>query len=251
MAVKERKTRRDRETIFRYKKGRSICHRLPVPIKFALMLCAAFTVMALPLYAVCALIALMAVFASVCGFTPKELAADMKPAFYYAAFLFMLIIAANLSALFASDAAPPRDLADIARIAVPAPGSGYALYAARLAFVMQLSALFFRTTTSIEIKKTLCAVEIRVRSSLRKCPLAKNLSPDARWGKGAALMLSFIPDLFETGEKLNRAYQARGGGRSGLRKYRILLIALIALSFHHASQKAVALEARVARMEKG
>jgi energy-coupling factor transporter transmembrane protein EcfT len=244
MAVKKRKNRRERETIFRYKKGLSVCHRLPTSVKCPLMLCAALAVMFLPIYAVCALIALMAAFAFVCGFTPKELAADMKPAFYYAGFLFMLNIAANLYVLFASG--PVRDPVDIARTAVPA--AGYVLYAARLALVMQLSALFFRTTTSIEIKKTLCAAEIRIRLFLRKCPLAKNLSQDARWGKSAALMISFIPALFETWEKLNRAYRARGGlsGWGGLRKYRILLVALIALSFHHALQKAVALAAREA-----
>jgi biotin transport system permease protein/energy-coupling factor transport system permease protein len=242
--VKKRKSRKDRQTIFRYKKGRSVCHRLPAPVKFVLMLCATLAVMALPLQAVCAGIALMAAFAFVCGFTPKELAADMKPALYYAGFLFMLNAAANLYALSVPAAGSARDSANIARIAeIVLPAAEYILYAARLALVMQLSGLFFRTTTSIEIKKTLCVAEIRIRSLVRTCPLAKNLSPDARWGKSAALMISFIPALFELWEKLNRAYRARGG-RGGLKKYRILLVALIALSFHHASQKAQALAAR-------
>ena len=245
--MKKRENMKEREIVFRYKRGRSVCHRLPAPAKFALMLCAAFAVMFMPLYAVCAGIALTAAFAFVCGFTLKEQAADVKPALYYAAFLFMLNIASNLYALFASDDNPAHILAGIAAIAVP--NAEYVLYAARLALVMQLSALLFRTTTSIEIKKTLCAAEIRIRSLLRKCPLVKNLPPDARWGRNAALMISFIPALFELWEKLNRAYRARGGGdsrKSGLKKYRILLVALIALSFHHASQKAQALAAREA-----
>jgi energy-coupling factor transporter transmembrane protein EcfT len=242
--VKKRKNRKERETVFRYKKGRSVCHRLPAPVKFVLMLCAAFAVMILPLYAVCAGIALMTAFAFTCGFTPKELAADMKPALYYAGFLFMANAAARLYALSVPVAARgPVNIARIAEIVLPA--AEYILYAARLALVMQLSALFFRTTTSIEIKKALCAAEIRIRSFLRTCPLAKNLSPDARWGKSAALMISFIPALFELWEKLNRTYRARGG-RGGLKKYRILFVALIALSFHHASQKAQALAAREA-----
>ena len=241
--MKKQKDMKERETVFRYKRGRSVCHRLPVPVKFALMLCAALAVMFIPLYAVCTGIALTAAFAFACGFTPKEQAADIRPALYYAAFLFVLNITANLYALSASDAGPARTPADIAAIAVP--NAAYILYAVRLTLVMQISALLFRTTTSIEIKKTLCAAEIRVRSLLRKCPLAKNLPPDARWGKNAALMISFIPALFELWEKLNRAYRARGG-KSGLKKYRVLLVALIALSFHHASQKALALAAREA-----
>jgi energy-coupling factor transporter transmembrane protein EcfT len=240
--MKKRAKRTERETIFRYKRGRSVCHRLSAPVKFALMLCATLAVMFLPLYATVAGIALMAAFALSCGFTPKEMAADMKPALYYAAFLFTLNIAAGLYALFVPGANPAHAPADIAEIAIP--NLEYILYAARLALVMQLSALFFRTTTSIEIKKTLCAAEIRIRSLVRTFPFAQNISPDARWGKTVALMIGFIPALFELMEKLTRAYRARTPRTHSLKKYRVLLVALIALSFHHAAQKARALAAR-------
>jgi energy-coupling factor transporter transmembrane protein EcfT len=112
---------------------------------------------------------------------------------------------------------------------------------------MQLSALLFRTTTSIEIKETLCAIETGIRAVLRKLPFGQRIAPDVKLGKQAALMISFIPALFELWEKLNRAYRARGG-KGGFTKYRILLIALIALSFHHAAEKAKAFAAREARL---
>jgi energy-coupling factor transporter transmembrane protein EcfT len=237
---------KDRAAIFRYKKGSSIYHRLPAPVKFALTLCASIIVMFLPLYAICAGTVFMAVFASVCGFTLREQRADIKPAIYYALFLFALNIAANLYTLCVSADAFADSLDGTFRsgiAAVMVPPLAYIRYAARLLLVMQFSALLFRTTTSIEIKETLCAAETGIRTVMRNFPLARNITMDAKIGKSAALMISFIPALFEIWEKLNRAYQARYG-RGGLKKYRILLTALAALSFHHASEKAKALAAR-------
>jgi biotin transport system permease protein/energy-coupling factor transport system permease protein len=231
---------KDRTVIFRYKRGRSVCHRLPAPVKLALMLCVAVTVMVLPLAAVCAGIALTAVLAGLCRFTLREQCADIKPACYYALFLFAVSFAANLYA--ARETGLGRDWLHAAF-----PRADYVLYAARLCLVMQLSALLFRTTTSLQIKETLSAAETAVRVALKKLPFARKttqrIAPDAKLAKHAALMLSFIPALFEIWEKLNRAYRARDG-RGGLKKYRILLVALFALSFHYAAEKARALAAR-------
>jgi biotin transport system permease protein/energy-coupling factor transport system permease protein len=223
---------KERSVIFRYKRGNSVCHRLPAPLKLALMLCAGVTVMFLPLSAVCAGIALMAALARCCRFTLREQCADIKPACYYAFFLFIINLAACLYA------------------GIPGGGLGrdwlradYVLYAMRLGLVMQLSALLFRTTTSIEIKETIATIETGIRMAVRKLPFARTIDPNAKLAKYAALMINFIPALFELWEKLNRAYQARCG-RGGPKKYRILLIALFSLSFHYASEKAKALAAR-------
>jgi energy-coupling factor transporter transmembrane protein EcfT len=90
-------------------------------------------------------------------------------------------------------------------------------------------------------------IETGIRLMIKRLPLirnlARNLSTDAKFGQSAALMISFIPALFDLWEKLNRAYRARGG-KGGLTKYRILLVALFSLSFHHASEKAKALAVR-------
>jgi biotin transport system permease protein/energy-coupling factor transport system permease protein len=229
---------KDRAVVFRYKRGKSVLHRLPASVKLALTLCASFSVMALPLPAVCAAIALMAALAFTSGFTLREQCADIKPACYYALFLIVINIAAGLS----SGGTTGRDWQGIV-----IPRADYILYMARLCLVMQISALLFRTTTTIEIKETVCMIETGIRMMIKRLPLtrnlARNLSPDAKFGKNAALMLSFIPALFDLWEKLNRAYRARGG-RGGLKKYRVLLIALFSLSFHHASEKAKALAAR-------
>jgi biotin transport system permease protein/energy-coupling factor transport system permease protein len=235
---------KERTMLFRYKRGSSICHRLPALIKFVLMLCAAITVMFLPLLGVCAGIIFMVILASFCGFTVREQCADIKPACYYAFFLFIVNITANLYTGGAiNSGAINNGTANRDWLHIITPRADYVLYAVRLCLVMQLSALLFRTTTSIEIKETLCAIETGVRTAIRALPAAPKIAPDAKLGKQAALMISFIPALFELWEKLNRAYRARGS-RGGFAKYRILLTALFALSFHYAAEKAKALAAR-------
>jgi biotin transport system permease protein/energy-coupling factor transport system permease protein len=193
--------------------------------------------MFLPLSAVCAGIALMAALAGCCRFTFREQCADIKPACYYAFFLFIINLAASLYAGI-PDGGLGRDW-----LCAVLLRADYVLYAVRLGLVMQLSALLFRTTTSIEIKETIAAIEAGIRAAVRKLPFARTIAPDARLAKHVALMINFIPALFELWEKLNRAYQARHG-RGGPKKYRILLIALFSLSFHYASEKAKALAAR-------
>jgi energy-coupling factor transporter transmembrane protein EcfT len=73
--------------------------------------------------------------------------------------------------------------------------------------------------------------------------LGKNISGEAKFGTSLALTVSFIPELFGLWERLNRAYKARNG-KGGVKKIRVLLIALFSLSFSYAEKKAKALAAR-------
>jgi energy-coupling factor transporter transmembrane protein EcfT len=108
---------------------------------------------------------------------------------------------------------------------------------------MQLSALLFRTTTSIETKEAISALETGIRAAVKRLPFANSISTRPKFGTVIALTINFIPALFEIWDKLNRAYKARGG-RRGMKKVRVLLVALFALSFHYAEKKARALAAR-------
>lgn len=226
-----------RTIVFRYRKGNGILYRVPASVKLLLLMVLAGTVMFLPLYAACTGIILLVIVAFLCGLTPGEQLADIKPVLFYAFFLYMIGIFANMSS-FSPGLLKPEDFAGIFY-----PGHKYALYIVRLFLVMQLSALFFRTTTSIEIKETLCTWELYIRSWIQKLPFAKNISLKTELGTGAALMMSFIPALFELWNDLNRSYRARGG-KKGFKKSRVLLIALVTLSFHYAHEKAKALAAR-------
>jgi biotin transport system permease protein/energy-coupling factor transport system permease protein len=228
---------KEKAIVFRYRKGNSILHRLPALIKLFVLIALAISIMFLPLYAVCAGIILLVIPALLCGFSVREQFTDIRPALFYAFFLYMVSVFTNLYS------------ADFTIVSfgvvmnILRPNDEYGVYILRLILVMQLSALLFRTTTSIEIKEAICGVEIAIRMALKKLPFAKNVSLAAKFGTSAALTINFIPALFELWDKLNRAYRARGG-KGGLKKFRILLVALIALSFHYAERKARALLAR-------
>jgi biotin transport system permease protein/energy-coupling factor transport system permease protein len=236
---------KERALVFQYRKGRGVLYRVPALPKLALLLSLAVLLMFLPLHAVCGGILAAAVFAAVCGFTRREQFADTKPVLFYAAFLYLINIFSHLSALSFTVPGGGNSGPEIRRTlaAVFCPDLEYRLYILRLLLVMQLSALFFRSTTSVETKGAIRALETSIRRTIKKLPFTKNISAGAKFGTSLALTISFIPELFGLWERLNRAYKARGG-KGGLKKVRVLLIALFSLSFNLAEKKARALSAR-------
>jgi biotin transport system permease protein/energy-coupling factor transport system permease protein len=230
---------RGKTVVFRYKKGNSLLHRAPALLKLSVLAALAISIMFLPLSAVCAGIAAAIIPALVCGFSVKEQLTDIRPALFYA--LFLCMISACSGIVSAGGPAAVSSLRDLIHRVRPA--YEYGVYIVRLILVMQVSALLFRTSSSIEIKEAVCGAETALRRVLRRLPGAGRISPAAKFGNSIALTISFIPVLFELWEKLNRAYRARGG-RGGLTRFRLLIAALIALSFHYAAQKARALQAR-------
>jgi energy-coupling factor transporter transmembrane protein EcfT len=212
---------KERITIFQYRRGGSVLHKIPGLPKMALALSLSAIIMLLPFYAAAGGIVVLALTATLCGFTPKEQLADIKPVLFYAAFLCLISFFSN----------------------PPFPDFRYGLYILRLLLVMQLSALFFRTTTSTEIKEAIRSLEAKIRGAIKKLPFTKNISAEPKFWISLALTLCFIPELFELWERLNRAYKARNG-RGGLKKIRVLLISLFSLSFCCAERKARALASR-------
>jgi energy-coupling factor transporter transmembrane protein EcfT len=83
---------------------------------------------------------------------------------------------------------------------------------------VQISALFFRTTSSLEIREV-------VRFEI------------------ISLFLCFIPEIFKIWTSINLAWRARSG-KEGFIKIKTLMFILISLSFEKAAIKAKALEAR-------
>jgi biotin transport system permease protein/energy-coupling factor transport system permease protein len=228
---------KDSVTVFQYKKGRGFLYRIPALPKLAMLLSLTVIIMFLPLYATCGGIIILVIPAFLCGFTLREQFTDIRPAVFYAFFLYLpgiftALPSLNVTALTAGDL-----------LTVFYPDYDYARYVLRLLLVMQLSALLFRTTTSIETKEAICTVETAIRGTVKKLPFARTVSTRPKFGTSIALTINFMPALFELWDKLNRAYRARGGKR-GIKRARVLLVALFALSFHYAEKKARALAAR-------
>jgi len=229
---------RSGHAVFRYKTEKGPLHRLPAALKLFLLLPLSIFCMSLPSVWLCAGIFVMAVLALLCGFSPREQLTDLKPAGLYAALMYGLSIFSLLPQWLETTGEAPR----LAALLLPRPG--FLRISLRLALIVQVSALLFRSTSSLELRDSVGAVERFVRRQISRLPfLGKRISPCPRFAHSLALFLSFIPQIFETWKQINLAWQGRAG-KQGLRKIKTLVFVLVSLSMEKAAVKANALAAR-------
>jgi len=198
-------------TVFRYKTVKGILHEVPALIKLILLLPLSFICMYLPsLWLGIGIV--FAVFAAfICGLSLHDQLTDFKPVFYYAILMYALSVFSNLIDNF-------RTLPVNQFLTMLIPKNEYLRITLRLALIVQISALFFRTTSSLEIR---AVVRLEIIS----------------------VFLSFIPEIFKIWTSINLAWKSRGG-KEGFGKIKKLIFILISLSFEKAAIKAKALEAR-------
>jgi len=198
--------------VFKYKTIKGPLHKIPAFVKLILLLPLSIFCMSLaPLYLAAGITA-AAITAFLCGFTVQEQLPDLKPAFYYAILMYLLSVFSNFTEVFSK---MPHNVLDLG---ILLPRGEFLRIALRLVLIVQISALLFRTTSSLEIRD---CVRIEIIS----------------------LFLSFIPEIFETWETINMAWKARAG-KQGLNKIRVTVFILISLSMEKASLKARAAAAR-------
>ena len=200
-----------RNSVFGYKTIKGPLHRVPAIIKLLLLLPLSFFCMSLPPVWLGTGI-IICIFASfIFGFSFREQLTDIKPAFYYAVLMYILSVFSNYSVKF--KILPINEL-----YTVFIPDYEYLRIALRLALIVQISALVFRTTSALEIRE---AVRLEIIS----------------------LFLCFIPEIFKIWTSVNLSWKARGG-KEGLLKIKTTVFVLISLCFERAALKSKALEAR-------
>ncbi|MCL2210692.1 MAG: energy-coupling factor transporter transmembrane protein EcfT [Treponema sp.] len=200
------------QSIFKYKTVKGPLHKIPAFFKLVLFLPLSIFCAYLPPLWLSAGIAIVIIFAFLCGITAKEQLTDFKPTLLYTALMFFLSVFSNLY--------DNRNNISLDFIITNSlmPNTVFLQTVLRLTLIVQLSALLFRTTSSLEIREV---VRLDILS----------------------LFLCFIPEIFKTWTSVNFAWKARGGKR-GFVKLQTLLFVLISLSFEKAAVKAKALEAR-------
>jgi len=198
--------------VFKYKTKTGPLHRIPAVIKLLLLLPFSVFCMSLPplWLGVGIIIAVPAAF--ICGLSLHDQITDFKPAFYYALLMYALSVFSNLSDVNFK-LTPFNQLT-----AVLIPNPEYLRITLRLALIVQVSALLFRTTSPLEIRE---AVKLEIIS----------------------LFLCFIPEIFKIWTSVNLAWKSRGG-KEGPGKIKTLVFVLISLSFEKAALKIKALDAR-------
>ncbi|MCL2243848.1 MAG: energy-coupling factor transporter transmembrane protein EcfT [Treponema sp.] len=229
------------QAVFRYKTIKGPLHKLPAILKLFLLLPAALICMSLPSIWLGAGIAVIIFIAFMCNFTLREQLTDLKPVFYYAALMYALSLIANifdnwknLSSLIEYNSLPTVFL----------PRPGFLRIALRLMLIVQLSALLFRTTSSMEIRDSLNMTERFIRLGFTRLPFAgKRISKQSGFVENISLFLCFIPEIFSIWFSFNLSWKARGG-KQGLDKIKMSVFVLISLSFEKAALKAKAMEAR-------
>ena len=212
-------------TLFKYKIIKGPLHKLPVMLKLFILIFIPVFCFKLTSLWLGIVILLTVIFALFCKFTTGEQLTDIKPALFYAAIMYFLSILSNLT----------ETLHNI-NISIFIPNPDYLNTALRLTYIIQLSALFFRTTSFMEIKDCLNIIE-RFIKQLFKIPL-KTYFTDT-----ISLFLIFIPEFFIVWSNINLAWKARGG-KPGIKKIKTLVFILITICFEKAALKARALEAR-------
>jgi len=197
-------------SVFKYKTIKGSLHKVPAIIKLLLLLPLSFFCMSLPSLWLGIGILLCVLAAFICGLSLQDQITDFKPVFFYALLMYALSVFSNLIDNFSM---PVNQF-----FTLFIPNLEYLRITLRLVLIVQISALLFRTTSSLEIREV---VRLEILS----------------------LFLSFIPEIFKIWTSVNTAWKARGG-KEGLGKIKTLMFVLISLSFEKAALKANALQAR-------
>jgi biotin transport system permease protein len=212
-------------TLFSYKSGTTILHRLDARIKLLLIAACGYIVFSLPPVpcAVCIAAAFIVSFSA--GFTFAEQLRDLRFAFYYAVLLYAVsfITACATRIPFPSAFIPQKS--DI-------------ILSLRLTLTIQLTSILYRTTSPLALRTALEQVETSVRHFLRlkqtgTLPVSDTLS----------LLLVFIPQVFDVWTEINRAWKARNG-RGGIRMIYTLFPVLLSVCLKRSYLTALALRNR-------
>jgi len=205
-----------RNAIFKYKTIKGPLHKLPVLIKLILLFALSITAFIIPSLWLGTGIIIAMITAFIGGITFREQLTDLKPAFFYVILMYSLSIFSNIFSLLSE----PNSLSPTPYSLLPfiIPHPDYLKITLRLILIIQFSAMFFRTTSTLELREV---IKLNI----------------------IVLFLSFIPEIFEIWNKINLSWKARGG-QNGLKKIKSLVFVLISCCFEKASVKAKAFELR-------
>lgn len=214
-----------KQAVFNYKTVKGPLHKLPAIFKLFILIILSLLCIKLPSLWLFIGILLTILLSFFCKLTLKEQLIDFKPAAFYVILMFSLSIFSNLidnrSNLLSFNAS-------LLSIFIPYPD--FLRIVLRLILIIQLSALFFRTTSLFEIREGLLFFGKKSKLYLS-------------FTESISLFLCFIPEIFQIWSSIDLSWKARGG-KPGFKKIKNLLFILITLSFERASLKARAIEAR-------
>ena len=201
------------DPIFSYSPVKSPIHSIPAILKILVLFAVPVTVYLCPIWVSIALIALLPLVALVGRIRIRDFVHDLKPIAIYC----LMIVAIDVLSYLLFDAKE-----------IVTQRSLYMLL--RLLCAIEVTSVFFRTTSTFEIRESLQSIEKAVtfgHSSL----VASSMF---------TLFLSFIPQIFATWSALDLSYRARSSKRGPTKAF-VLLPLLISMSIKRASTTYLAL----------
>ena len=232
MAVK------NKTAIFAYKTKKGALHRVPALLKLIILIPFSIFCVSLPLPGLGIGIGILFIIGFACGFSLFEQFHQLRPALFYGILMYILSMISK-----AFETGFSHTVSDFLLIII-VPNSEFLFIFLRLMIIIQLSALFFRTTSNLEIRNSLATVETAIGNCISRSSLFhKHRSAELKISIGIALFAGFIPEIFQTWAQLDKAWTARCG-KKGLHKIKQLIIILITLSFEKAWRKALCMANR-------
>ena len=210
-------------TLFSYQQGNGILYKIPsfIKILFLIPLTILFFNIEISIaFIVSILITLLSFFL---GIKIKTFFHNIKPLFF---FVILLFISNTFSHLFSSTLS--------LKVLIPTEKDIKILL--QMFLTLQITSIFFTTTTSIQIKEGLEDIEIFTRKILKKLPfLKKRISADPNISESVSILITFIPKLFVLWQQIDNAWKNRTK-KFNIKKISTLLVTFISLCFVQADK---------------
>ena len=219
----------ERTRFFHYRQGNSFLHRMAASLKIILMVVLAIGAFYVPPLAGIALWLLLIISSlALLGFHIQEVLCDQKPALAYLVMIYLASLILHITGFIQSGLPPsPHTIAGLFL-----PDGAYLPLFAHLGLSLEISSLFYRTTSTMQFHEGFAAIE-RALTRRKQTPFADLL----------ALTITFIPRIASFWQQIDTAWQARGGKKSIFRITSLIPV-LFRVSLREAYGKALARQNR-------
>lgn len=214
---------------FSYKAGNSFLHKMPPVAKILLIPFVNILVFNLPFEVSLGFLILQAALAFAIKFSLSEQLRDLRSVLYYAVILYATSFIAQFCAVnFSAQEAAKITFSNKETLKM----------LVKLFCVMQSASILFKTSTTLQIREGIGAIESSIRKIL---PVSKKNS----FTDTISLFICFIPMVYKNWELSKRAWLARGG-KSGIKMLKAIFPVFFSVGIKQAYNSARAVEVRQA-----
>lgn len=219
---------------FSYKAGSTFVHKMPPVLKILLIPSINILIFSLPFEFSLGFLIFQALLAFILHFTIREQLRDLRPVLYYAVILYATSLLAQFFAALGTAGTWEEALKSGFLIAISNAETIKMLV--KLFCVMQSASILFKTSTTLQIREGIGAIEGAIRHIL---PVSKkNTFTDT-----IALFICFIPMVYKNWELSKRAWFARGG-KSGIKMMKSIFPVFFSVGIKQAFNAARAIAIR-------